>query len=203
MAEKKSPMKRGFYRKNRTSVVPAPNPEGYGSRWRWDDKKYKAAEYLAQGYSQRNVCEVVGIGTSTIHRWLKIPEFCEYIDKLIYETGVAAKRVRISKLKRMADQMEEVFYEKAEQLLIDPTEEKLKDISAEFRELLKQIAMEKEEWVELNRVEHNIKGDINMNTKATIEKVEKHLHALEDDEREALKKEFETVADEVIANLTN
>lgn len=203
MAEQKSPMKRGYYKKNRTSVVPVPNPEGYGARWQWDDKKYQLAEYIAQGYTYKHAGELVGISSATVTRWLKIPEFCAYIDNLIYETGVALKGVRISKMKRMADQMEAVFYRKASELMSDPSEEKLKDISFEFRELLKQIAVEKEEWVELNRTEHNIKGDLNLNTKASIEKVEKYIHSLEDTDREALKKEFEAIADEVIANLTN
>lgn len=195
--------KRSAYKKHRTSFVPTPNPDGYGARWQWDERKYKVAEYLAQGYSQRMAGELAGCGKTTVQNWLRIPEFCSYIDNLIYETGIATKRMRIGKLKRMAERMEEVFYAKAEQLMLDPTEERLKDVSQEFREILKQIAIEKEEWIELNRTEHDVKGSIDINAKASIENVEKYLLEIGEDERETLRKEFEAIADKYIADLNN
>lgn len=182
--------------------VPKPNGDNYcRTEWVWTEPKYRAAELLAKGYSQRYIADELGVHRNTIYNWQKVPEFCEYVDSIVLETGLALKKTRIAKLKRMAGSLETVFDKKVEELLKNCTWERLKDISAEYREMLKQIATEKEEYIEVTKHEHA--GSIDVNHSGSIEKVEKHLLELDDSGREALEKEFAKVADTVIASLTH
>ena len=182
-------------------IQPLSNTHGYGKNWKWDDRKYRVAELLADGYSKSDIARMEKMSLNAIKDWCRVPEFIDYANELIFETGMALKSERISKMKRMASEIERVFYVKAEALLADPSDERMKDISSEFRELLKQIATEKEEYVELQKTHHEISGTLDVSNQAVVEKVEKFLNSVSDDEKDAMKKEFAKVADQAIAEL--
>jgi predicted transcriptional regulator len=180
------------------TIQPLPNVTDYGSNFKWDDQKKTAAELIAEGHSQQEVADLIGTCRNTISNWLRVPEFCEKIDDYVMDTGLATKRIRIAKMKRIAAQLETVFFRKAEQLMIDPTDERLKDIAQELREYLKQIATEKEEYVELSKVQ--VAGEIGVTP--AIVKVEQYLETLDEERRSAIEVEFSKVADSVIAEYT-
>lgn len=182
-------------------IQPLTNKHNYGRNWKWDEKKYRVAELLADGYTKSDIARIEGLGLSTVKDYCRVPEFVDYANELIFESGMAVKGERIAKLKRMAGRVEDVFYTKAEALLADPTDERLKDLSSEFRELLKQIATEKEEYAEVQKTQHEVTGSLDITNQAVVARVEEFLQSVPDDERGALKKEFEHVADQAIAEL--
>ncbi len=164
----------------------------------WDDKKVEAANMTAEGYPSFKIAEKIGAALKTVNNWQKHPDFCKYVDEMVLETGVALKNMRIGTLKRLAREMEEAFYVKLADLRRDPSYERLKDISGELRELLKQIATEKEEFVEVSK--NIVTGEINI----MASKVEKFVLEIGDEkEREILKNEFEKVADRVVTQLVS
>lgn len=48
-------------------------------------QQIKAAHLLAEGLSQREVAQKIGVGKSTIHKWTKIPLFAELIENVRQE----------------------------------------------------------------------------------------------------------------------
>ena len=165
--------------------------------FRWNDKKLEAASMISEGYLLNQVAEKIDIDASTISRWSRHPDFIKHVDELVLETGIALKKMRIGTLKRIAREMERAFYIKLGDLVRDPSYERLKDISSELRELLKQIAVEKEEFAEIKK--NIVSGELNI----VATKVENFVMSVDDEhERELLKNEFEKIADKVVMQLT-
>jgi hypothetical protein len=178
-------------------LTPSRTNRPNGENWKWDERKYQVADLIADGKRQCDIAQITGISVKTIEDWMRVPAFCEYIDDLIFETGLAVKRLRIAKAKAMFDSLEQVFYVKAEQLMADPAKEKLKDISEEMRELLKQIATEKEEYVQITKTE--VSGVLGT---ADVGKIAEQLQGMGESEKQDLYRQFEEVADRVIMGYT-
>jgi predicted transcriptional regulator len=186
---------------HRERVVPSPNPDGYGKRWLWDAKKELAVELLAKGYSYEKTGNAIGVTRRVVESWFRIPEFAQAVDHEIMEIGMANKQARIATMKSMADRLLEIFELKVEDLMVSAnarSDERVKEISSEIRDLLKQIAQEKEEYVEISRQEHV--GEVAV--AADVSNIETYLQGLKDDARVALEKEFANVADAVVAQIT-
>lgn len=160
----------------------------------WTKKRLLAAELLAEGVSKLQVAEKIGVSRATLYNWLELPVFTDYIDTIIFDQGVANKKIRVAKMKSMLDKMEQVIEEKIKSLLRDPTPEFLKGIVNEYRELLKQIAIEKQEWVELS--ESKVNADMRI-TEVNIHEIRRKM-----DENPRLEQEFKEVADQIIERYT-
>ena len=166
---------------------------------KWDDKKVDALFYLSEGYKVSEVAAAIDVNPATVNKWMQYKEFKERLEKNLVETGLAVKSERISRLKRMADKVEKVFYSKVEQLLMNPTDEKLRDLSQEFRELLKQIAIEKEELVQITK--HQYEGQVDINVNHQIDNIEQRIKQLDDSSK--IRQEFEEMAEDIITTLVN
>lgn len=201
----KSPLKKTY--KKYKEMIAEPERIGVGdlissgnklTTFEWDEKKLEVANMIAEGYPNSTIAEKTGINAQNITKWKKHPDFCKCVDDIVLETGIALKNMRIGTLKRLARDMEEAFYIKLADLRRDPSYERLKDISGELRELLKQIATEKEEFVEVQK--NIVSGEINV----MASKVENFVTEFENEkEREMLKNEFEKVADRVVTQITS
>lgn len=179
-------------------VVPSPNTAGYGKHWLWDETKEQAVELLAKGFSYKKTATALGVSANALRDWFRIPEFAQAVDKEIMDTGMAAKNNRVAIMKSMADSLLGIFELKIEELIRSTQSERIKDISSEIRDLLKQIAQEKQEYVEISRQEHI--GEVNITT--SIGDIEAYLTGLKSDKRQALEQEFAQVADAVVASIT-
>ena len=162
--------------------------------WQWNEERYEIAHLLADGNSKASVAGAMGVSVRTIQYLCSYPEFVSYVNKTIMETGLALKEDRLARMKRMADQMEQIFYRKAEQVFANPRDEQITFLSAEFRNLLKQIAVEKEEYIESTRVA--VEGGMELTT--DFHKVDEYVKSLADEEREKLLTEFKSIADEIV-----
>lgn len=64
-----------------------------GSAWQWTAKRDAVASALAEGKTWKATAEAVGVGTTTIARWMKAPEFTARIDDLQAEMVAEARRI--------------------------------------------------------------------------------------------------------------
>ncbi len=164
----------------------------------WDEKKLKAAEMFAEGYRAKAISDKVETSKESILNWYAHPEFKTYVDEIILETGMAIKNMRIGMLKRLASDMERAFYIKLEDLERDPSYERLKDLSSELREILKQIGQEKEEFMEVQK--NIVSGELNV----IASRVENYINDVEDDnERVTIQQDFEKIADKIVNELVS
>ena len=67
-------------------------------QFNWTAKKIEAAKILAQGYTERETAEQVGVTDRTIRRWKANDEFMLEVDKVTLMSGIAlrAERLRIA-----------------------------------------------------------------------------------------------------------
>lgn len=163
-------------------------------KFEWDIKKHELIQLLADGLPKTIAAQTVGVTVDYVRGCFRHKEFVDMLNKTIMETGLSLKEDRLARLKRMADHMENIFYAKAEQVIMNPRDEQITFISKEFRELLKQISIEKQEYVEVQRQE--VSGSIEVT--ANIRAVDNYVKSLPDIEREQLLLEFKNVADEVV-----
>lgn len=162
--------------------------------WQWTEERYEAAHLLADGHSKTFVAQALGVEPRAIQSLCSHEEFVKYINKTIMETGLAMKEDRLARMKRMADTMENIFYRKAEQVVANPRDEQITFLSAEFRNLLKQIAVEKEEYIETTRMA--VEGGLKITT--DFHKVDEYVKSLADEERTKLLNDFKNIADEIV-----
>ena len=68
------------------------------SDFKWTPKKEKAAVILAQGYTEQETAQQVGITDRTIRRWKKELDFITEVDRLSLMIGISsrAERLRIA-----------------------------------------------------------------------------------------------------------
>lgn len=83
----------------------------YKKAFQWDEIKEKAAEAVAKGeLSQERISSDLGIGVSTLKRWMKENIFQRKIDEIIQDIDVAQKseRIKIAKkeIKRIVKRLE-------------------------------------------------------------------------------------------------
>ena len=71
------------------------------SGFRWTSTRSNAAIRLAEGYTQVEVAEEVGVSDRTIRSWLGNPEFAEEVDRLSLMVGIANKAFRLRLAKQV------------------------------------------------------------------------------------------------------
>ena len=170
-------------------------------QWKWTTERYKVAEMIADGIPITHIARdpELGIKTrQTIYGWLEHPEFREHIDGLILETGLASKRERVAGMKKVTQQLFEKITEELDDLKLN--DRNIGAILSNFQSLMKQLAQEKEELVELQRVQQNTSVDANIKM-ATVN-IEELLKSVPESERKQLEHEFDKIGDEMIRKLT-
>lgn len=70
----------------------------------WNEKTSSAATLLAQGFTNREVAEQVGISERTLYRWQTDIEFSAEVDRLSLMLGIAARAERLRMAQRVARQ---------------------------------------------------------------------------------------------------
>lgn len=70
----------------------------------WNEKTCEAAKLLAQGFTNQEVAERVGISERTLYRWQTDVEFSTEIDRLTLMIGVSARAERLRIAQRVARQ---------------------------------------------------------------------------------------------------
>ena len=72
------------------------------SSFRWTRRREKAAQSLAQGYTQRETAAEIGVTERTIRRWLSDLDFQMEVDRLSLLVGIASKAERLRIAMRVA-----------------------------------------------------------------------------------------------------
>jgi len=182
-------------------VVPASYAKHIPKKWEWTAERYRVAQMIADGIPISQIAEDPSISISgriTIYGWLEHPEFREHVDGLTLESGFASKRERIAGLNRLTQKL---FNKVVNEL--DATKLNEKSIGAVLSTILsgmKQLAQEKEEFIEASKVEQQT--TLNGTLGVAHLNVTEVLNSKTDEERKALEKEFDAVADEIIRSLT-
>lgn len=70
----------------------------------WNEKTSESAMLLAQGYTNREVSEKVGVAERTLYRWQTDINFSAEVDRLSLMLGVAARAERLRMAQRVARQ---------------------------------------------------------------------------------------------------
>lgn len=63
--------------------------------FKWTSRRQQAALLLAQGYTQHQTAEQVGVGLRTVQRWAVALDFMLEVDRLTLLTGISAKAERL------------------------------------------------------------------------------------------------------------
>lgn len=170
--------------KNSSKKKPAKYPAKVSqndSKFVWDEQRSKAAQQVAEGnLTEHQIAEGLGIGRATVERWKAHPVFQARVKEIVDETtaalkkqGIRIKETRLAKLDRMIRRIEVVIVGRANDMLEAPggksgllaRDYKGKDadraiykfdaaLVKEYRECLKQAAIELGEWTE--KREHTI-----------------------------------------------
>jgi predicted ArsR family transcriptional regulator len=74
------------------------------SAFRWTEKPTKAAILLADGHTQKQVAEAVGVTDRAVRLWLDKPEFSAEVDRLTLMMGIAGRAERLRIAKRLVRQ---------------------------------------------------------------------------------------------------
>lgn len=187
--------------KKYTIVAPKSRIGHIPKKWKWSPEKYRVAEKLADGIPIAQITRDPDSGVKTrktIYAWLEHPEFRDHVDGLTLETGLASKRERIAGLKRVTEQLFRKISEEIDSLPLN--DKNIGAILSNFQTFLKQLAQEKEEFVELQRVEQDtsIEGALHV---ATVN-IEEFLKTKTDSERKQLEYEFDRIGDALIREAT-
>jgi transposase len=67
----------------------------------WTPERYEAVSVLAQGYSQQEAAERVGVSSRTIWNWLQNPEFAAEVDRLTLMIDAASRAERMREVYRV------------------------------------------------------------------------------------------------------
>ena len=70
-----------------------------------EDYHLEAAYLLSLGITKAEVAKRIDVTETSVYRWLRKPDFSQYVDQLTLVTGLANKAERVRKLKLRADQL--------------------------------------------------------------------------------------------------
>lgn len=171
-------------------------------QWRWDARKLRAAELIAMGVPVSDIVKDPEVGVKSravIYGWYNHPEFKEHVDALVMETGFAAKRERIAGMKRVT----RILFDKLTRELgsVKMTDKSVGSLLSGFTVLLKQLAQEKEEFVEQARVENEVNANVKGTMTTTSVPLEKVLENLPKNEREEMEQEISKIVDQLLPTL--
>jgi hypothetical protein len=180
-------------------VIPRSYYKLVPKEWEWNEQRYRVAEYLSAGYPMTKACELSGIPSrSVVYGWLQHPEFREHVDGIIAETGFASKRERIAGLTKVTQMIYDKLTDEFKDLKM--TDKSVGAILSGLQLLSKQIAQEKEEFVETTNVNQNMNisgGMVMANVDVTAMMGSKSA-----EERAKLEAEFNAIGDSIIRNIT-
>jgi len=69
--------------------------------FKWNGKRIRAAQMLAEGYNQQETCQEVGVSDRTVRRWVANIEFSQEVDRLTHMFGLATRAERLRLAKRV------------------------------------------------------------------------------------------------------
>ena len=69
--------------------------------FKWNGKRIRAAQLLAEGYNQQEVCQDIGVSDRTVRRWVADIDFSQEIDRLTHMFGLATRAERLRLAKRV------------------------------------------------------------------------------------------------------
>ena len=181
-----------------TIVVPASYKNVIPKTWRWNPRRYKAADMIGAGHPITQIAKELGIHKSMIYAWLQHPEFKGHVNGLVMETGWANKQERIAGLNKVT----RLLFDKvvAEIDGVNLTDKSIGPVLTAIQTIAKQIAQEKDEFVEQSRVEQNtnISGLVGV----AIANIDTIMASKSAEERRALEAQFKDVSDDVIRGIT-
>ena len=189
---------RGSGDKVYTIVVPASYRNVIPKTWRWNPRRYKAADMISAGHPITQIAKELGLHKSMIYAWLQHPEFKGHVNGLVMETGWANKQERIAGLNKVT----RLLFDKvvAEIDGVNLTDKSIGPVLTAIQTIAKQIAQEKDEFVEQSRVEQNtsISGLVGV----AIANIDTIMASKSAEERRALEAQFKDVSDDVIRGIT-
>lgn len=169
--------------------------------WEWNEERYRVAELIAQGVPISHIPDQPGIGFKSklvIYAWLEHPEFKEYVDGIIMETGWASRRERLQNLEILNKRLLNKVLNEMDAMKL--TDKNVGAILSAIQAGAKLIAQEKGEFIEESKVtsDMNVTGAVT-NVTAKLEDFTKSKTA---EELAELEKEFDKVGDDIIRALT-
>jgi len=189
---------RGSGDKVYTIVVPASYKNVIPKTWRWNPRRYKAADMIGAGHPITQIAKVLGMHKSMIYAWLQHPEFKGHVNGLVMETGWANKQERIAGLNKVT----RLLFDKvvAEIDGVNLTDKSIGPVLTAIQTIAKQIAQEKDEFVEQSKVEQNtnLSGVVGI----AIANIDTIMASKSAEERRALEAQFKDVSDDVIRGIT-
>jgi len=181
-----------------TIVVPSSYKNSIPKTWRWNPRRYKAADMIGAGHPVTQIAKELGIHKSMIYAWLQHPEFKGHVNGLVMESGWANKQERIAGLNKVT----RLLFDKvvAEIDGVHLTDKSIGPVLTAIQTIAKQIAQEKEEFVEQSKVEQNtnLSGVIGV----AIANIDTIMASKSAEERRALEAQFKEVSDDVIRGIT-
>lgn len=179
-------------------VIPRTYYKSVPKTWHWNEDRYKAAELMAAGYPIKQVADIVDYSRMTLYGWLQHPEFKEHVDGLVLETGWANKRERIAGLNKVTELLFDKVVKEIDHVKL--TDKSIGPVLTAILSTAKQLAQEKEEFVEQTKVEQNttIEGTIGVSAIP----VETYLNTVAAEDRKALEADFDQVGNDIIRSIT-
>lgn len=182
-------------------VVPKSYASSVPKVWKWTPDKYDIAEAIALGIPIQNIVDDPQYKVRTrltIYAWLEHPEFREHVDGLTLEAGFANKRERIAGMNRLTKMLFDKVVKELDGVKL--TDKSLGAVLSSIAANMKHLAQEKEEFIESSKVEQQT--TLNGTVGVAHLSIDNMLNNKTVDERKELEKEFASVADDIIRQIT-
>ena len=182
-------------------AVPASYFDHVPKIWKWTDDRYRVAELISEGIPISQIPDQPGVKVRTrltIYAWLEHPEFKEYVDGIIMETGWASRRERLQNLQILNQRLLNKVLNEMDAMKL--TDKNIGALLGAIQAGAKLIAQEKGEFIEESKVtqDTNITGTV-----ATVSaKLEDLMASKTTEEIAELEKEFDKVGDDIIRAIT-
>jgi len=181
-----------------TIVIPRGYRDAIPKTWKWNAKRYKVAEMISAGFPIRRIAKTLGVNKALIYAWLQHPEFKGHVDGLTMESGWANKQERIAGLNKIT----RLLFDKvvAEINGVNLTDKSIGPVLVAIQTIAKQIAQEKDEFVEQSKVEQNtnMSGTIGV----AVANMDMIIASKSAEERRVLEAQFKEISDDVIRGIT-
>lgn len=181
-----------------TIVIPKCYRKNMPVVWSWNQRRYKVAEMISAGYPVQAIAKEVGVNRSLIYGWLQHPEFKEHVDGLTMETGWANKRERIAGLNKITRLLFDKVVDEIDGVTL--SDKSIGPVLVAIQTIAKQIAQEKDEFVEQSKVENNtnVSGTLGV----AVANIDTIMGSKSAEERRALEGEFRNIGDDIIRGIT-
>lgn len=178
-------------------TIPASYKDFIPKVWEWDTERYAVADMIGEGIPIKQISDVYGLHRTIIYAWLEHPEFKDYVDAMVMESGMANRRERIQQLSRLSNMLVKKVANELDTIKLN--EKSIGPVLATIGQYAKHLAQEKDEFVESSKIEQST--TLNGTVGIAALNLESVLNSAPSEDRKRLEDEFDKLGNDIIRSI--